>query len=219
VAAIDFDLDDTLVDSAPDLHAAANATLANEGLEPLSPATIRSYIGDGIDVLVARCLAASAKDPAKIAAASAHFRRHYAERDHRGTTIYPGAAEALARLKASGHRLAACTNKEESFALDILATTGFLASLDAVVGGDTTGRRKPDAAPLLACARLCGSQPNETLYIGDSEIDAETALAAGVDFILYEGGYRREPGRPIAHRAAFYVYPDLPGLITVLNGI
>lgn len=213
MAAIVFDLDGTLVDSAPDLHAAANATLADEGLEALSLATIKSYIGDGIDALVAHCLAASTRDPAKIAAASVRFRRHYAERDHGGTTIYPGTAVALARLKASGHRLAVCTNKDEDFARDILVATGLLASIDIVVGGDTTGCRKPDPTPLLACVRLCGKRPAGSLYIGDSEIDAETAAAAGIAFVLYEGGYRRYPGRPLRARASFQAFAILPEVI------
>lgn len=216
--AIVFDLDGTLVDSAPDLHAAANATRADEGLEALSLTRLKSYIGDGIDALVHRCLAEAASEPARIAAASARFRRHYAARGHRGTTLYPSAAEALARLKADGHRLAVCTNKDEGFAREILSATGLLDGIDVVVGGDTTGRRKPDPAPLLACARLCGARPQETIYIGDSEIDATTAEAAGIDFILYEGGYRREPDRPIAQRAGFSDFATLPGLIAKLGG-
>lgn len=215
--AIVFDLDGTLVDSAPDLHAAANATRADEGLEALSLARVKSYIGDGIDALVRRCLAEAASEPARIAAASARFRRHYAARGHRSTTLYPSAAEALARLKADGHRLAVCTNKDEGFAREILSATGLLDDIDVVVGGDTMGRRKPDPAPLLACARLCGARPGETLYVGDSEIDAETAEAAGIAFVFFEGGYRRNPGCPLPARASFDAFALLTEVIARLE--
>ena len=215
--AVVFDLDGTLVDSAPDLCAAANATLADEGLGALDLDLVEGFIGDGIDALVTRCFGHWDAEPADRADASARFRRHYAARGHRCTNVASGALEAMAALKANGHALAVCSNKDESFTREILEAKALLPYVDAIVGGDTIGVKKPDPAPLLACARLCGAALSETIYVGDSEIDADTAAAASIAFILYDSGYRREADRLPPALASFTSFAALPALISGLT--
>lgn len=126
------------------------------------------------------------------------------------TRPYPGVAEALARLAAHGASLAIATNKPEAPARAILARLGWEALFGTVVGGDTLRTRKPDPAPLLAA--MAGASAADTLLVGDSEIDAETAAAAGVRFALFTEGYRRSPVAEIAHDMAFADFGDLPRL-------
>ena len=206
-----FDLDGTLIDSAPDIHAAGNATLAAEGLAPVTPEQARSFIGNGARVFVERLerAAAGANDPARTARMHRHFVAVY-ETSHRLTTVYPGVAAALDRLRARGWRLAICTNKPEGPARAVLAHFGWSDLFEVVIGGDTLPVIKPDPAPLNAAIAALGG--DRALFVGDSEVDAETARAAGIRFALYTEGYRHGPTSAIPHDAAFADWALLPDL-------
>jgi phosphoglycolate phosphatase len=219
--ALVFDLDGTLVDSAPDLHAAANLMLEDMRLAPMPLAKVRGFVGNGIGKLVERCLEA-AKEPSKgqpLARAVERFKAHYAAAPAVLTRPYDGVEAMLGSLTARGLLLGVCTNKPEDLTRQVLAGTGLDRHLRAVVGGDTVSAMKPDPAPLLHCLRLLGAGAEETLYVGDSEVDADTAAAAGMEFALWSGGYRKRPlalfedcfvfhdfavlGRHVVDRAAF----------------
>ncbi len=203
VRAVVFDLDGTLVDSAPDLHAAALATLAEAGLPPITQAQTRSFIGNGVPKFVERMMAAHglAPDPDRHAALVAAFLRHYAREPALRTTLYPGVAAALDRIEASGAVMGLCTNKPEGPARDVLAALDLAGRFPVVVGGDTLAVKKPDPAPLRHVIDALGAR--DVLYVGDSEVDAQTAVAAGVPFALYTQGYRKSPVAEIAHDIAF----------------
>jgi len=193
--AVVFDLDGTLVDSAPDLHAAAARMFEEKGLAPLSLAEVRGFVGNGIPKLVERCLAA-AKQPAKgraLAQAVDRFKELYGAAPAALTRPYDGVEAMLGALSARGLLLGVCTNKPEALTRQVLEGVALDRHLRAVVGGDTTNAMKPDPAPLRHCLKLLGAGPEETLYVGDSEIDADTAAAAGLGFALYSGGYRKRP--------------------------
>jgi len=216
MAAVIFDLDGTLVDSAPDIHAAVNRLLADVGEAALSAETVKSFIGNGVPTLVTRVLAACGHDPdpALLAAWQAGFLRHYEADSTTLTQLYPGVTEALLALDQKGHQLALCTNKPEQPARKILRAFGLDGVFPVVIGGDSLPQRKPDPAPLLAAAAgLAGP----VLFVGDSEVDAETALAAQVPFLLVTEGYRKAPVSALPHAAAFGRFADLPALVARLT--
>jgi phosphoglycolate phosphatase len=195
--AVLFDLDGTLLDTAPDLAAAANATLAELGLPARDPAVIATYIGKGIPKLVERALAGSldaAAEPALLARALPIYERHYAAESGKRSVPFPGVVEGLRALRGARVPLACITNKAERFTADLLRRTALHGFFDALVCGDTVARKKPDPAPVLAaCARL-GVAPRAALMIGDSANDVQAARAAGCPVWCVPYGYNE--GRP-----------------------
>jgi phosphoglycolate phosphatase len=208
-----FDLDGTLIDSAPDLAAAINAMLADLGCEPLSIAEVRRMIGDGVAMLVARALAARQCAQVDPADASRVFMRHYEADATSRTLCFPGAAEALRALRAAGVPLAVCTNKPARITATILDRLGLAHYFARVLGGDSLPFRKPDPRVLLALAEGFAARPDRTLLVGDSEVDAATARAAGVPFVLMKHGYRRGPLEEIPCLAALDGFAELPALV------
>lgn len=211
--AVVFDLDGTLIDSAPDIHAASARMLAEAGLPPLGFTQIRGFIGNGVPVLVERIMAASglAPDADLHRDLVASMLRHYEAAPAELTTLYPDAAAAVSQLQAAGFALGICTNKPEAPTREILGIFGLAEAFAAVVGGDTLAERKPHPAPLHAVLEQLGTRT--ALYVGDSEIDAETAARADVAFALFTKGYRRTPVAEIAPRYAFDAYGKLKAIV------
>jgi len=209
--AIVFDLDGTLIDSAPDIHAAANRLMARHGFAPFTSEETRSFIGSGVPHFIACCLRARGRDGdgALHAQLVAEFVEGY-ETAVTLTRVYPGVAAALATLAETGHRLAICTNKPERPARAVLAHLGLAAHFPVVIGGDSLTVRKPDPAPLWAAVKALGG--DRVLYVGDSEVDAETAERAGVPFALYTEGYRKRAVADVPHTCSFADFADLPGI-------
>ena len=193
IRAVLFDLDGTLIDTLPDLHAAACAMLNDLGRPPLPLESIRAYVGRGIPNLIKRVLANSlhvAEDPnPPPPEAVASYRRHYAHENGRNAKVYPGVLEGLASLRAQGVPLGVVTNKADTFIQPLLEQTGLSGYFEVLVGGDRLPKVKPDPMPLVwACGRL-GVSPAETLFIGDSINDALAARAAGCPVFLLPYGY------------------------------
>lgn len=207
--AVIFDLDGTLVDSAPDLHAAALAMLAEAGLPSIRAEQTRSFIGNGAPMLVRRIMDAvgAADAPGRHAHLLQRFLAHYAREPVARTRLYPGVLEALDRIAADGAVLGICTNKPEGPARDVLAAFGLVARMGCIIGGDTLAVKKPDPAPLCHAMQALGS--TKALFVGDSEVDAETAQAAGTPFALHTEGYRRGAVAAIRHDHAFAHFDDL----------
>ncbi len=194
VRAVLFDLDGTLIDTLPDLHAAACAMLRDFGRPEVSLEATRAYVGKGIKNLVRRLLAdslhAAAEEPP--AEALAGFRRHYARENGRQARLYPGVIEGLAEFKAMNLPLGIVTNKADVFISPLLDQTGLAGYFDVLVGGDLLPRIKPDPLPIVwACGRL-GVSPAATLFIGDSVNDALAARAAGCPVFLLPYGYNED---------------------------
>lgn len=188
-----IDLDGTLLDTAPDLAAAANATLAEFGLQALAPETVRDFVGQGIANLVRRSVQAAlgrAPEAAMLEAAMHRFAEHYERHNGTSTSVYPGVREGLAALRARGVGLACVTNKAARFTGPLLAASGLDRFFDAVVTSDDVGRRKPDPEPFLYACRALGVAPADTVVIGDSANDALGARAAGCRIYLVPYGYR-----------------------------
>lgn len=212
-----FDLDGTLVDSAPDIHAGVSALLRDEGLPPLSLAAVRGMIGGGVPVLIERVRAALAlpPDPDDAARMVAGLMRHYAHGPDGSTRVFDGVEDALGTLAQAGFLLGLCTNKPQVPTRALLQSLGWQGRFAAVVCGDSLERRKPD--PLML-QHLLAQMPGPHVYVGDSEIDAECAARAGVDFVLYTEGYRKTPAADLGARAAFDDFSQLPGIVARLVG-
>ena len=208
-----FDLDGTLIDSAPALHAVATRLLGAEGIEPLPLATVRGFIGNGVPMLVARIMNAVAlpADTTLHRRLTAAFEADYAADPLALTQPMPGAVAAVHVLREAGCAIALCTNKSEAPARAILDSLGLIDHFDAIVGGDSLAVRKPDPAPLLLACRRLGGGP--CVSVGDGEVDAETAQAAGLPLLLFTGGYRRRPVAELFHTAHFDHFAELPVLV------
>ena len=189
--AVLLDLDGTLLDTAPDIAAAANAMLAEQGLTPLPAETVREFIGSGIPRLVERCLQASGLPLAcaRLEPALRSFGAHYRRLNGNESRPFPGVVEALDRLRAARLKLACVTNKASAFALPLLERTRLAPFLDAVVTADHVGRRKPDPEPFLQACRTLGTSAAASVVVGDSANDAEGARAAGCPVLLVSYGY------------------------------
>jgi phosphoglycolate phosphatase len=193
--AILFDLDGTLVDSAPDIAAATNEFLAGRGLPALSLEQVVAMIGNGTRKLVERALAASGQ-PVKGAALDAAYdemlpiyRRHLVGL----TRLMPGAREVLAHFHALGIALGVATNKPQIATREILLHFRLTDCLGAIVGGDAVSHVKPAPDSLLLALERLHVAPAEAVMVGDSMSDVGAAHAAGMPAVLIRGGYTRIP--------------------------
>jgi phosphoglycolate phosphatase len=185
-----FDLDGTLVDSSQDLAAATNALLADLGRVALSPEVVVSFVGEGAAVLVRRSLERSGLAPDTPHALD-QFLRHYDTRLLDTTRPYPGMVETVTAIRRN-RRTAVLTNKPERPTRQILQGLGMDGLFSDVIGGDSELGRKPDPAGLLELVARAGVTTAETLLVGDSPVDLETARRAGTRICLarYGFGYR-----------------------------
>lgn len=211
MARVVFDLDGTLIDSVPDIHGVANAVLAAWDEAPMPLEQARAFVGNGVGVFIDKLRAdRGIPDDAQADMVAAFLARY--DDAVTLTEIFAGVPEALQTLSAAGHRLGICTNKPERPACSVLAHLQLDRFFEVVVGGDTLPTRKPDPAHLTAALDALGD--GAAIYVGDSEVDAETADRAGVPFLLYSEGYRKTPAKDLPHAAVFRDFSDLPALVT-----
>jgi len=192
VKAVLFDLDGTLLDTAPDLVVAANAMLAELALPALDAQKIKNFIGGGIANLVKRSLAASIEfepESQLLERALTIYEKHYAKGMLNQTRPFAGVVEGLQAMRAQGLRLACVTNKAERFARPLLDVTGLLDYFDLLVCGDNLPKKKPDPLPLRHAGEHFGVEPREMLLIGDSPLDTQAARAAGCHIFCVPYGY------------------------------
>jgi phosphoglycolate phosphatase len=190
--AVILDLDGTLLDTAADLAAATNLMMIELGREPLPQATVASYIGKGVEVLVHRALGGSLDarvDHDLHSRGHDAFMRHYQVENGRHSRPYDGVVEGVAAMRAKGLRLACVTNKPKSFADPLLAHFGLAQCFELIVGGDTLPLRKPDPMPMLHVAQRFEVDPLKIVAIGDSLNDALAARAAGMPVFAVPYGY------------------------------
>ncbi len=208
-----FDLDGTLIDSAPDIHASVNLVMAEVDLPPFTAAQVRGFIGGGVEILLLRCLTARnlSHDADLHRRMTARFLEVY-ETAHALTTLYPNVAEVLATLP---NRLAICTNKPNAPTRSVLRHFDLMDLFPVIIGGNTLAQKKPDPAPLLEAIRQMGGAP--ALFIGDSEVDSATAHAARVPFVLFTEGYRKTAAEDLGAVARFANWRELPGLLENLQ--
>ena len=216
LAAIVFDLDGTLIDSAPDLQAALNRVFADTGRRSLSVEEVTGMIGDGVEKLVERALDATGgvsrdREIQELSSWVSRFLDSYGGHGADLTRAYPGVPETLKQLYERGVRLAVCTNKPQAATVEVLEKLDLFSFFGAVVGGDAlNGIRKPDPRHLLATLEGLGAAPESAVMVGDLGNDVAVARAAGLPVILCRHGYARVPVEELGPDAVIDRFTDLP---------
>jgi phosphoglycolate phosphatase len=205
-----FDLDGTLVDTAPDLVETLNVILAPEGLPPVPYDAARNLVGGGARVMIERALEAEGRSvtPAKLGEMLDRFIAYYAEHVADHSRVFPGLEVTLDMLAAQGARLAVCTNKLERLSLLLLDKLELTKRFAAVCGPETFGMPKPDPEVLRRTITSAAGDITRAIMIGDSITDIRTARAAGVPVIAVDFGYsdrpiaEYKPDRVVSHMQA-----------------
>lgn len=212
-----FDLDGTLVDTAPDLIATLRVVFAREGL-PLPDGELRNVIGGGARRLIERALANK-----RIEVPEQELQRlydgyidHYAAHIAERSRPFPGLENALDILAAAGYRLAVCTNKLEFLAVRLLETLGLIDRFHAVCGQDTFGIQKPDPEVLRRTLARVGGASDRALMVGDSGTDIEMARRAAVPVVAVDFGYTETPLAALGPDRIISRYTELPAAVREL---
>lgn len=189
--ALIFDLDGTLVDTAPDLLHATNHALSLIDCPGITPTQLRSFVGHGAMDLIRRGIAAAGRSVTETDARHLHkaLLDYYSANISRNSSVFPGLLSVLEKARAQGLKMGVCTNKVEHLSVKLLAEIGLAQYFETVVGGDTLPIMKPDPAPYLEVVRRLGLDARHTAMIGDSETDIRTAQNAGVRVIAVSFGY------------------------------
>lgn len=209
-----FDLDGTLIDSLPSMTKAANALLATRGLPPVTSTEVCGFIGHGAGVFMERLIAATGQEPGDFDSLMADYIPIY-ERAARETVLMPGVMAALVHLRAEGVPMGMVTNKPRAPLVPTLEAVALTPFFEVILAGDDLDRRKPDPEPLLHAMRILGG--DRAIYVGDSDVDAETARRAGQVFVLFTEGIRTTPLDEIPHDVAFDDFAMLPGIVRRLS--
>ncbi len=214
-----FDLDGTLVDTAPDLADATNHVMRRLGLAPVVEAEIRPYVGHGALKMIERAAASHGRALERqelydlFEVFIAHYTAHIADRSR----PYDGAIAALESARAQGARLAICTNKIEAHTRQLLDALSLSSYFAAVAGRDSLGVCKPDPAHLTGVIAQASGDAKRAIMIGDSDIDIRTAKGAGVPIIAVDFGYCVEPVAAFEPDAVISHYRDLATTIERLQ--
>jgi len=210
-----FDLDGTLVDTAPDLVDALNAVFARAGLPPVPFATGRNMIGGGARTMIERGLKAEGRPlvAAEIDTLFRHFIDHYTAHIADRSRPFPGLQAALERLAARGCPLAVCTNKFEALSLRLLVALDLAKHFAAICGPDTFGMQKPDPEMLRQTIVRAGGRADCAVMVGDSATDIDTACAAGIPIVAVEFGYTEIPVAELGPDKIIGHFDELPGAI------
>ena len=213
-----FDLDGTLVDSAPDLADALDALLVETGFAAIGLDATRKLIGHGISNLVLKGFAVCGKhlNQAEASVATQRFQALYAERLPAKATLYPMVTEILSHLSSHGWRMVVCTNKLEAFARPILEGLGIAHYFEIIAGPDTFGVAKPDPQHLLRTLPPHVPESYLSIMVGDSEVDIATAKAAGLPVVAVTYGYAHTLLNTLAPDALVDRFSDVPAAIADL---
>lgn len=217
-AAIIFDLDGTLVDTAPDLLHATNHIMARHGVAPVDLEVIRHAVGRGARMMIDTALASHGLrlGAAELNLYVAEFLDYYGRNIAVDSRPFPGAEDALRALSERGARLGVCTNKNEGLARKALAELRLDHLFGAVLGGDSLPVRKPHPRHMLAAIEAVGGSPKAALMVGDSAPDIEAAKAAGVPVIAVSFGYSSEPVENLSPDALIATFAELEPVATRL---
>ncbi|HEU5018738.1 MAG TPA: HAD-IA family hydrolase [Pseudolabrys sp.] len=213
-----FDLDGTLIDTAPDLVDTLNVIFAREGMAQVPYEEARRLIGGGARAMIARGIETEGRviAPAKLEDMFADFIEYYGEHVADRSRPFPGLNDALDRLQADGYRFAVCTNKLEKLSLSLLDALSLRARFAAICGQDTFGIQKPDPEVLRRTIQVAGGLPPHAIMIGDSGTDVRTARAAGVPVIAVDFGYSERPIAELNPDRIISRFAELPAAVTAV---
>jgi len=219
-ATLAFDLDGTLVDTAPDLVGALNHLLGQEGLAPLPVEEARPFIGRGARWLIERGFQAAGAPIAEEQKSElvTRFIDHYLAHIADESRPFPGMVETLSALKAAGARLAVCTNKRTDLSRALLDALDLTSLFEAVIGADLAPAIKPDPRHLETAITAAGGTLDRALLVGDAATDAGAARAAGTPLILVSFGYTETPAAELAPDVLIDHYDQLPAACLRLLG-
>lgn len=211
-ATIAFDLDGTLVDTAPDLIGTLNVLLAQEGLPPLPLGEARPFIGRGARWMIERGFQAAGAtlEEARAPELFDRFIARYLEHIADESRPFPGVEAALDELRGRGARLVVCTNKRTDLSLSLLNALDLARRFDAVVGADATPACKPDPRHLTAAVAAAGGAMERAILVGDAGTDAGAARAAGAPLVLVSFGYTEVPVRDLEPDLLIDHFDQLP---------
>ncbi|WP_411884267.1 phosphoglycolate phosphatase [Polaromonas sp. YR568] len=188
IAAVLFDLDGTLIDSAPDLGAAADKMRTDRGLESLPLALYRPMAGAGARGMIAVAFGLT-PDDARFADLKEEFFRNYESRMTENTTVFDGVTELIGQIGRAGFKWGVVTNKSARFTLPLTKAMPLFDTAQTIISGDTTPHSKPHPAPLLEAARQLNVAPERCIYVGDDERDIVAGRAAGMPTVAAAYGY------------------------------
>ena len=217
-ATILFDLDGTLVDSAPDLVGSLNAVLEEQRLPAVPLARARSLVGQGARALIARGFALAAEPVAEpdLDRLTARFLDIYRGRIAETTRPYPRLQATLDQLAADGATLAVCTNKATDLSLQLLDALGLTSRFAAVIGHDRAPARKPDPRHVLAAIEAAGGDRNRAVMVGDTDADVVSAKTAGVPVVAVGFGYSATSVADLGADMVIEDFADLPSAVSKL---
>jgi phosphoglycolate phosphatase len=210
-----FDLDGTLVDTAPDLISTLNAVMAIEGVPPTALAEARHIVGGGARVMIERAFAGKSvkADQPTMDRLFKAFIEHYSAHIADTSRPFPGLIDALDHLERDGFRFAVCTNKLEGLARLLLDKLDLTRRFVFICGQDTFGAMKPDPLPLLKTIEAAGGDPVRAIMIGDSATDVRTARAAKVPVVVVEFGYSDIPAEALGGDVLIRQFAELTGAV------
>jgi len=213
--AVIFDLDGTLIDSLPDVMNALNAVLADNGRRAVTHDEAKTMVGGGAEPLLELAFAATgeALPATRLSKCVDSFTGYYRENPATETTIFDGAIAALEVLTNDGMKLGICTNKPHASALQVLEVLGLARHFDACFGKSSVPYHKPDRRHYNEVARALGVDPDQSLYVGDSETDVETARNAGVPIIMVPFGYTLRPTEELGGDRMIDHFSELPDAV------
>ena len=216
--AVIFDLDGTLIDSLPDVMNALNAVLADWGRRPVVRDEASLMVGGGAEPLLERAFDATgdALLAENLSDCVDAFTTYYRENPATETTVFDGAVQALEALARDGMKLGICTNKPHKSALEVLEALQLDRHFDACFGKDSVPFHKPDRRHYDKVTTALGVGPGQSLYVGDSETDVETARNAGVPIIMVPFGYRRRPAAELGGDRLINHFSALPDAVREL---
>ena len=217
-----FDLDGTLVETAPDLHAALNHTLAQKNLAPVPLDSIRMMIGDGAKAMIRKGL--SYHDQAIDQAEIDHnlwptFIDHYLENITRLSEPFEACVSTLDALQDAGAYMGVCTNKAQNLAEEVLNGLSLSSYFGSIVGGDALPTKKPDGEHILETVRRTGGDVNRTIMVGDAWTDEKAARNAGLPFIFVSFGYGTLSAEPYEFLKSIDHWRDMQRAIAELAGL